>query len=358
MTNAQLYGEKFKKFADKLNSNLYYSDYHFAKFEIDSVGGNYLSAIKHYQTYKKFKEKLLDEKKRKEITKLNVLYETEKKDKNIESLKRQTVLQKENIKQAHKIQYFTFGMLLLALIIIYSMYRVYKHKQKTNIILEKQQDEINQQNISLQHLLTEKEWLLKEVHHRVKNNLHIVVGLLASQTEFLKGKEALLAIADSQRRIETMSLIHQKLYQSENLSMLGMPSYIFELTEYLKDSFDMDKSIRFKREIENIEFPLSHTIPIGLILNEAVTNAIKYAFLTVKEGIITITLKKLTSEHYILCIHDNGIGLPLDFDPYNSPTFGMKLMLGLSDDIKGNFKIVNDKGTKITLEFAITSETT
>jgi two-component sensor histidine kinase len=226
-------------------------------------------------------------------------------------------------------------------------------KKKTNKILETQQNEINKKNTILQNLVVEKEWLLREIHHRVKNNLHMVIGLLASQTEFLKNEEAVQAINSSQNRIQAMSLIHQKLYQSESLSIIDMPSYIFELTEYLKDSFEIRNTIRFILDIDTFNLPLSHSIPIGLIFNEAVTNAIKYAFPDHENCTINITLKKRDSGNYILIIHDNGIGLPPDFDPYNNPSLGIKLMHGLAADIEGKFLISNANGTKITLEFTL-----
>ena len=97
--------------------------------------------------------------------------------------------------------------------------------------------------------------------------------------------------------------------------------------------------------------PLSHSIPIGLIFNEAITNAIKYAFPNNEKGIVTISLKTNDNQNYTLIIQDNGIGLPDDFDPYNNPSLGIKLMHGLSADIDGKFLITNANGTKITLEF-------
>lgn len=284
---------------------------------------------------------------------LNVLYETEKKNKDIIILKNKALLQQNELKAATFLRNSMITFLILLLIILGLLYKRFKFKKKTNRLLEVQQEEINQKNITLQSMLVEKEWLLREIHHRVKNNLHMVVGLLASQVEFLKNEEAVQAINSSQNRIHAMSLIHQKLYQSENLSIIDMPSYIFELTEYLKDSFEIRKSIRFVLDIDSFNLPLSHSIPIGLIFNEAVTNAIKYAFPDHKNGVINISLKTNDNKNYVLIIQDNGIGLPDDFDPYNSPSLGIKLMNGLSDDIKGKFQISSENGTKITLEFTI-----
>jgi len=284
-------------------------------------------------------------------SRLNIIYETEKKSLDIIKLRNKTLLQQSKLKNEVFLRNSMVTFVLLLLIILGLLYKSFMFKKKTNKVLETQQNEINKKNSTLQKLVVEKEWLLREIHHRVKNNLHIVVGLLASQAEFLKNDEALQAISSSQNRIHAMSLIHQKLYQSENLSIIDMPSYIFELTEYLKDSFEIRKSIRFVLDIDSFNLPLSHSIPIGLIFNEAVTNAIKYAFPNHKDGIIAISLKKEADENYVLIIQDNGIGLPVDFDPYSNPSLGIKLMHGLSADIGGKFLITNANGTKITLKF-------
>lgn len=285
-------------------------------------------------------------------SRLHIIYESEKKTMDIIRLKNKTFLQQSKLKNEIFLRNSMVTFVLLLLIILALLYKSFIFKKKTNKVLETQQNEINKKNDSLQNLVVEKEWLLREIHHRVKNNLHMVVGLLASQAEFLKNDEALQAINSSQNRIHAMSLIHQKLYQSESLSIIDMPSYIFELTEYLKDSFEIRKSIRFVLDIDSFNLPLSHSIPIGLIFNEAVTNAIKYAFPDYENAIIKISLKTEDNINYVLIIQDNGIGLPDDFDPYNSPSLGIKLMHGLSDDIRGKFQIFSESGTKITLEFS------
>ncbi len=286
-------------------------------------------------------------------TRLNIIYEAEKRNKDIIRLKNKTLLQQSKLNNEVFLRNSMFTFVVLLLIILGLLYKSFMFKKKTNKILETQQNEINKKNTILQNLVVEKEWLLREIHHRVKNNLHMVVGLLASQTEFLKNEEAVQAINSSQNRIQAMSLIHQKLYQSESLSIIDMPSYIFELTEYLKDSFEIRNTIRFTLDIDSFNLPLSHSIPIGLIFNEAVTNAIKYAFPEHENCTINITLKKNEGGNHILIIHDNGIGLPPDFDPYNNPSLGIKLMHGLAADIEGKFLISNANGTKITLEFTL-----
>lgn len=348
---ASKYCNSYDSTAKNIQNYRFNANVSFWKYAIDSAQGNCLSAMNNYRKYVGYTQNIYDDHKAKEINKMTILYETEKKNKNILQLQNKSILQNNKLHQADILKKLMIFSILLLLIIVGLLFRAYKVKQRNNKILNDQQNEIYQKNKTLQHLVVEKEWLLREIHHRIKNNLHMVVGLLASQTEFLKNEEAVQAINNSQNRIQAMSLIHQKLYQSENLSIIDMPSYIFELTEYLKDSFEIRNTIRFILNIDSFNLPLSHSIPIGLIFNEAVTNAIKYAFPNQENGIIDISLKTDGNSNYTLIIHDNGIGLPPDFDPYNNPSLGVKLMHGLSADIEGKFLITSVNGTKISLEF-------
>lgn len=323
----------------------------FYEYKLDSIAGNYLMAFKNFQEFSKIKSKLSDEETHRQISQLNILYETEKKDKSIQDLKKTSSLQNANLEQARTMRNITFIVLTLLLIILIISIIAFFQKQKSNKLLQKKQEEINIKNDSLQHLVTEKEWLLREIHHRVKNNLHMVVGLLASQTEFIKSKEALEAISDSQHRVQAMSIIHQKLYQTETLSHINMSTYILELTEYLNSSFEAKCPIRFVLEIDSVEFPLSHSIPIGLMINEAITNAIKYAFPDCGDCIIGISLTIVTDQIFRLRIWDNGIGLPDNFDIDETNSLGMRLIQGLSSDIHGDLKIFNNNGNTIEVTF-------
>ncbi|TRW27281.1 tetratricopeptide repeat protein [Flavobacterium zepuense] len=349
---AEKYAFLYESLTATQDKKLYRSFENLFKYEIDSARGNSVKALEYYRNYVKYSQDMYDESKAKEISQLNILYETEKKDRNITELRDRYVMQQSSLKNAQLLRNIMLGCLLLFCVIIFLLYRSYRVKQKNNKALSIQQDEINRKNSSLELVVKEKEWLIKEIHHRVKNNLQMVVGLLASQTEFLKGKEAVGAILESQRRVEAMAIIHQKLYQSDNLSIIDMKSYILELTSYLNDSFDRKRHIRYEIAIDDIQLPLSHSIPLGLILNEAITNSIKYAFPNDKEGIITIQLKK-ADDLYHLIIWDNGIGLPPDFDMERNASLGLRLIQGLADDIQGLFKIYNDNGSKIEITFGI-----
>ncbi len=312
--------------------------------KVDSANGDYLSALKHFRLYQQINDSIFNETKSKQIEELQVQYETVKKDQDIQLLTKQGVFQQTQLRQAALLRNVTFGSIGLLLIIVVLLYNRYRLKQRANKKLELQHNGMVQ-------LVKEKEWLLKEIHHRVKNNLHIVTGLLDNQSAYLKTDEAVDAIRESQHRVNAMSMIHQKLYQSENLSATLMSPYIHELTEYLKDSFGIGQRINFNLQIEPVELDISHAIPVGLILNEAITNAIKYAFPPDGEGIITIQLRRIAGSFFLLSIADNGAGLPSGFNTEKTHSMGMSLMRGLSEDIDGRFTVISNHGTEIKIEF-------
>jgi two-component sensor histidine kinase len=181
--------------------------------------------------------------------------------------------------------------------------------------LQERYEEIKHKNQLLQQLLTEKEYLLKEIHHRVKNNLQVVMSLLESQADSLQDKAALSAIQESQHRVQAIVLIHQKLYQSESLARIPMCSYIEEVVAYLSDSYSLYQPIRFDLHVEDIELDVTLAVPLGLIINEAITNAFKYAYPNHRSGIISLKLHRLEEASYQLIISDDGVGLPVSYNP-------------------------------------------
>jgi two-component sensor histidine kinase len=315
-------------------------------FELDSSRGNYFSAISYLLKHQRIQDSVYDDNKSKMIETLRIEYETAGKDKDIALLTATAGLQKEELSRSKLLRNMTIvGILLLAVFLII-LYRQYRHKMRANI-------QIGRQNQDLQHLVKEKEWLLKEIHHRVKNNLQTVVSLLESQSAYLQS-DALAAIQDSQNRVHAMSLVHQKLYQSDNIASINMGQYLPELINYLKSSFS-SKKISFNfQEIADVDIDVSQAIPIGLIVNEAVSNAIKYAFPQERNtGEIRITLQQAADQQLVLLIRDNGIGLPSGFDTTAAGGLGLRLMKGLTEDIGGIFSIDSASGTTITVSFTV-----
>jgi two-component sensor histidine kinase len=320
-------------------------------FTVDSALGNNVAAIKDLQQYQYINDSIYNERKSRQIEELTIQYETQKKEQSIRLLENGKRLQQNELTKGKNTIRWTIGVTLLLIVIIGLLVNNTRLKQRTNSELQVQQKQIEKKNNSLQELVAEKEWLVREIHHRVKNNFHMVMGLLRTQAAYLQSEEAIQAVTESSQRIQAMSLVHQKLYQSVSLSAINMADYIHELVDYLKDSFHTGYTIRFNLQIDPVKFNVSHSIPLGLILNEAVTNAIKHAFPGKKEGMIDISLKTITPNHFLLAIKDNGIGLPAAFDAANQTSMGMKLMRGLSDDLDATFQVNKNNGTEILLYF-------
>ncbi|KUJ60820.1 hypothetical protein AR687_15535 [Flavobacteriaceae bacterium CRH] len=322
---------------------------HLMEFKIDSATGNYLEAINHLKNYQKAKDKLFNEVKSYQISNLQIKYESDKKDKDIKLLTQESVLQRIRIASDKTEKIIAAVILILVLIITGLIFRGYQNKKESNKNLQISKDRIQKKNKLLQNVIQEKEWLLKEIHHRVKNNLQVVMSLLNTQSNYLKDESAVNAIKDSQNRINSMSMIHQRLYQSEGLSCIKMPEYVKELISYLKDSYKTN--FIFVVDVENIEMHVSQAVPVGLILNEAITNAIKYAFPDEKKGTITVSLKHFQEDYFKLEIADNGIGIEGEIDLEKYDSLGMQLMEGLSKDLNGKFNVINSDGLKISVIF-------
>ena len=318
-------------------------------FRLDSVDGNYIGAIRNLQLYKSLSDSLVNATQILKYDELLVQYQAEKKDKDIKLLKQNSEIQAVKLRQSGFIRDMTFVGIALLLIIVGLLYYQYRSKQKSNVQLQNQQQLVVEKNETLEQLVVEKEWLLKEIHHRVKNNLHTIVSLLESQSAYL-GNDALAAVKDSQHRVFAMSLIHQKLYLTDNVTTINIANYVKELVGYLKDSFDTRSDICFNVHVAPLDLDVAIAIPIGLILNEAITNAIKYAFKNHEQGSVTISMISIDAKH-ILTIADNGVGLPGNFNETKTNSLGIKLMKGLCKEIDGSFNIMSNEGTIISIIF-------
>jgi two-component sensor histidine kinase len=329
-------------------------------FKADSGLARYKSAIKHYQLFKAYADSNFNNLKQKQTSLLQVQFETEKnanalqlQAKSILLLKKQSQLRQVQLQQARgRIYWILAGsiLLLFTLGLVYSRYRL---KRRNNEQLEAKQIEIYHQNLILQNLVTEKDWLLKEVHHRVKNNLQIVMSLLSTQSAYLQNIDALEAIKESQNRVQTISLIHQKLYSGNDIACIDMSVYVADLVNYLVEAFDTkSRHINFELLVEPITVDLAQAVPLGLILNEAITNAIKYAF---KEngGDIIVALQALGQDIVLLTISDNGKGLPENFEINKAGSLGMEMMKALSARLEGIFEIKSKAGTTVSVEFQL-----
>lgn len=341
----------FDSLSRKSGNNMLRSENYFVWFKADSVQGKYLDAINHYQLYKKFSDSVFNGEKSKQINSLQIQFDTEKKDKNIQLLTQKGKLQETRIANDTIMRYVFIGSLLVLILFAALLYNRSRLKTNANKNLELKRKQIDEQNELLKKLLAEKEWLVKEIHHRVKNNLQIVISLLNTQSAYLDNEDALMAIQNSQHRMHAMSLIHQKLYQSDNLSTIDMSWYIYELIGYIKECYSSDNKIKFNLDIDKVFLDVAQAVPMGLIINEAVINTTKYAFPDGRRGEVFVSFKNTGNDNCELIISDDGVGLPADFDIDETDSLGMNLMRGLTDQLDGNFSIENKNGLRISVTF-------
>ncbi|WP_162996263.1 tetratricopeptide repeat-containing sensor histidine kinase [Mucilaginibacter celer] len=338
----------------------------------DSASGNFKGALQYFQDYKILNDSIFNIAKSKQITDIQLRYNVKGKDKDIlikakdiALLKKQALLketQLQNVKSSRKL---TVAAIVVLLLLLGGLYGRSKFKQRLTDQLRTSREEINGKNKVLinlisekdallaekDSLITEKEWLIREIHHRVKNNLQITISLLNLQSAYISNESALEAIRNSQMRMHSMSLIHQKLYQSQGMTFINSTDYIYELMNYLKESYSGHSNIAYVLNVQSAEIDVSQAVPVGLIINEAVTNAVKYAFPDGRRGSIAISFHQDADHQYHLLMTDDGVGLPAGFHLTSANTLGMNLMKGLSYQLNGDIRIENNNGTQISIHF-------
>ena len=201
--------------------------------------------------------------------------------------------------------------------------------------------------------LKEKEILLQEVHHRVKNNMQLISSLLSLQSRKIKDKRALEALKSSQNRVRSMALIHERVYQSKNFARVDFTDYAQSLTSHLFSSYGIDpKVIKLNLDIKDVFLDTNTAIPCSLVINELVTNSLKHAFPDSKKGEIKITLHQLKEKEIELVVSDNGVGMPEEVDFRNTESLGLHLVNLLAEDqLHGKINLDRKNGTHFKIRF-------
>ncbi len=266
------------------------------------------------------------------ISDLTIKYETEQKEREISQLKiknQEAIIAEQETENQRNILLFFAGVLVLGAILLFFLLRT---RSKANALVVKS--------------LNEKEILLKEIHHRVKNNLQIISSLLSLQSRFIEDKDAKALVNEGQNRVKSMALIHQKLYQKDNLMGVEALDYIQNLTNTLQSAYGMDLSkLKVKYDIDKLNLDVDTMIPIGLILNELISNSFKYAFPT-GEGTLNIIFKE-TERKLLLTVKDSGVGKVKEIN--ESDSFGIRMIKSLSRKLDATVKFNFDKGTEVSL---------
>lgn len=200
--------------------------------------------------------------------------------------------------------------------------------------------------------LKEKEILLKEIEHRVKNNLQIISSLLSLQSGFVKDKQALEMFTELENRIQSMAMIHEKFYQAKGLAKIDFADYVGDLTRYLFRAYGVNpEAIRLRMNVDHVLLGIDTAIPCGLIIHELVSNALKHAFSQNKTGEICIALGSNEKDGFVLRVSDNGAGLPRDLDFRNTESLGLQLVDTLTDQLGGTLEVDRNGGTAFKILF-------
>tara|TARA_R110002049_G_scaffold2179_1_gene15709 strand:+ start:2445 stop:4328 length:1884 start_codon:yes stop_codon:yes gene_type:complete len=263
------------------------------------------------------------------MSELLTQYETKKKEEVI-------VNQESKISQQKLIQTLSFGLLTLLIGLLVFGFISYRNRNKTNKLLAAKNEKI--------------ELLLKEVHHRVKNNLEVVSSLLALQSARIIDKNTKDAMMESQNRVNSIGIVHQKLYQGANLGAIEMKGYFLNLSESILDSFGAENRINLNIAMKDLDLDIDTAVPLGLIINELLTNTIKYAFPKNEKGTITINLKKQPHSFLHLEVSDNGVGKT---GVTHGTGFGEQLIALLTRQLNGTMKEENKNGTTFIFDFQL-----
>lgn len=266
---------------------------------------------------------------------LQVKYETAEKEATIN-------IQQTQLAQQVKIQYLTYGIISLLTMFLVGIFWNYQKNQTKN-----KQLQVLNKNLAIKN--GQNELLLKEIHHRVKNNLELVKSLLALQSAQIEDPKVQSAIQASQSRVQSMGIIHQKLYQGTNLAAIEMKDYFLNLGEGILDAFAAEDRIKIDCTMEELELDVDTAVPIGLIVNELLTNALKYAFPKGQIGKIEIQLTK-NSDHLQLKVKDDGIGKSKEITSTGTG-FGTQLVALLTMQLEGTMEEKVENGTIVSFVF-------
>lgn len=340
---ARIANRDVKEIAPRLKYLLTCADYY------DSVG-DYYNANKNYRNYLELNEKASNLENEQMLRNENVSIDVERKE--IETAERESALrelQLEEAKQKSATAWLLMGILVLSGIIIFLIVNNRSTKKREEQLALKN-EQISSQKAQIEQSLHEKEILIKEIHHRVKNNLQIITSMLSLQIGKVEDEKTENILRDAKQRISSIALTHQMLYQKENLVNISLDEYIERLVRQIEftmpvTNVELVTDINIKKSRLNID----NAVPLGLLLNELLTNAYKHAFPEGVKGRITVSLLE-DGRHFILTVSDNGIGLPENFNSSERKTLGLELVYILADQLDSDVSVETAVGSAFTIK--------
>ncbi len=274
---------------------------------------------------------------------------TELRDKYQADEKEETIQQQQfRLRQQQTIQWFSLGIAGLLALLLAGLFLTYRNNHHRSLQLQALNEELAQTNVQLDRRNLQNEILLKEIHHRVKNNLEMVSSLLLLQSRQVNDPSARAVMEEGQNRVQSIGIVHQKLYQGDNLLSIEMKDYFVNLSEGILDTFNAEDRIQIECIMDKLELDVDTAVPIGLIVNELLTNALKYAFPNGQSGKVKIQLESTGDNYLRLEVADNGIG---KMTQTKGTGFGSQLIALLTQQLGGTLQEELKNGTVVRLEF-------
>ncbi|MFK8105273.1 MAG: histidine kinase dimerization/phosphoacceptor domain -containing protein, partial [Saprospiraceae bacterium] len=303
----------------------------------------YQEALHYKNAYYQLKDSLAQEAQFFIVSEMEAQYKRSEQDYQITSLNTQNQIAKMQINK-HNRQLIWGGLsLLLLTILIGIIFRLYQQKKQKS-------QELSSKNVQVSLALKEKDTLLREIHHRVKNNLQVISSLLAIQSRHIQDPAALDAIKEGRNRVKSMALIHQNLYKKDNLTGVDVKKYFNKLIQGLFQSYNTAADqVHLVTEIEALSLDVDTIVPLGLIVNELISNALKHAFEDDQQGMILVRLQEV-GDHLCLEVIDNGKGIEDISKLQNGESFGYELIDAFKSKLKADLKIASEKGTQIQMK--------
>lgn len=327
-----------KKNAEEVGNKQPLAQYYKSVHPYDSARGDWRSAYKHYSRYIYLRDSTFSRNNLQKMLLLQNQNELEKKEAIAKAAQEQKDLKsREELIRQRNIRNVAFAVIGLAVIF--------------SIVLIRQRNKLAKEKKKSDALVQDKELLLREIHHRVKNNLEIVSGLLALQAAEVDSPSAQAVMQASRNRVSSMGIIHQRLYQKDNLAAIEMKDYFQTLGDSILDTFNMAERIKVVTEMAPLEMDIDTAVPLGLIANELLCNSLKYAFPDNRKGQITISLEKESAtENYSFIVADDGIGAQ-ENTTAKGTGFGTELVKLLVHQISGKMNRQTTDGTRVSIQF-------
>ncbi|MCD6065207.1 MAG: signal transduction histidine kinase [Bacteroidetes bacterium] len=337
-------GKKYDLFEDQI----------FAYKELENIfkqQSNFEKAYAYADSFRVITEKIHTQNIEKTVSELETKFKLEEKNQLLIAKQQEILLDEKKIRAETTAIILLVCFLVLLIIFFVLVFYAWKKNKNKNHSLNRQNAEITKSKEKINKALSEKETLIKEIHHRVKNNLQVISSLLNLQVSSNSNEEVRKELTVAKDRIHAISLVHQKLYSENNFEKINIADYINDIVVQQKIALQKSVDIETFIEADSIRFNLNTSVPVGIILNELITNCFKYAFQDQTPGRIYISIHKEADHSYLLTVKDNGAGFPPGFDLKQLSSLGMEIILSLAEQIDGTVKCYNNGGACVEIRF-------